>query len=514
MKRWTGSAAIRASGVLAATKLLVHLIWLRPYGYFCDELYYLACGQHLALGYVDHPPFSVAFLAMWREVFGASLAALRVPPAIAGAAVVLLTGFLVDELGGGAVAALLAGAAVLASPAYLAVDHFYSMNAFDEVFWAAAALLALRALRGGGRATRPWIALGVVLGLGLLNKWSVMWLALGLVVGVAVTSDRRVFATRGPYLAAGIAALLFAPNLAWQALHGWPTLEFMRNAMELKYVPKTLGSFVGDQLVLAGPLGVGLALTGCAWSWRPGAANGVRLLGAVFVTTLVIIVASRSAKSEYMIPAYALAFTLGGLACERAFARAPRVATAAALSLFLVQGALAAPLTLAVLPEEAFIRYARVLHIEAPRTEKKKMGALPQHFADMHGWPELVAALAGAYAKLPDDERAHAGVWTRSGGYAPAGAVDLLGGAYGLPRAISGHNSYWTWGPAPPDVTSFVVLGGGRERLERLFDRVEEVSTFECGPYCMPYRDHLPIYLAHGLKGPLADAWPDEKNYE
>src|SRR5262249_10257967 len=158
-------------------KLAVHLTALPGYGYFRDELYYLACSERLAWGYVDHPPLSVALLKIVRLVLGDSLWALRVVPAIAGALFVFLAGGMVRSLGGGGRAAAIACAAVLGAPVLWGMDHYWSMNSLDQLFWAGAVLLFARAF--GAPSARAWAALGVVLGLGLLNKASLLWLGAG-----------------------------------------------------------------------------------------------------------------------------------------------------------------------------------------------------------------------------------------------------------------------------------------------------------------------------------------------
>ena len=200
--------------VFAALKLLLHALAYSNFGYFRDELYYIACSDHLAWGYVDQPPLSIALLALNRALFGDSLLALRWLPALAGAGTVLVTGLLARELGGRRFAQALACLAAVLPPVWLVVDHFFSMNAFDTFFWSLAALLLLRALDGG--RTRTWVALGLVLGLGLLNKTSMIWFVGGAFLGLVLTPHRRLLATRGPWLAAALAALLFLPHVLWQ----------------------------------------------------------------------------------------------------------------------------------------------------------------------------------------------------------------------------------------------------------------------------------------------------------
>ena len=226
--------AIGTLGLLAAAKLLVHLAAISRYGYFRDELYYLACADHLGWGYVEHPPLSIAVLAAVRAVLGDSLVALRIVPVLAGMVIIFLVGALTRRLGGGRFAQGLAGLCALAAPVFLGQDRYYSMNAFDLLFWTLAAWALVRALEGG--APRHWIALGGVLGLGLLNKISLLWFGGGLFVGLLLTPHRRVLRTGWPWVAGGIASLLFLPYLIWQMQHGWPVREFMHNATSRKGV--------------------------------------------------------------------------------------------------------------------------------------------------------------------------------------------------------------------------------------------------------------------------------------
>jgi hypothetical protein len=503
--------------VFPLVKLLVHAVALRPYGFFRDELYYVACSNHLAWGYVDHPPFSVFVLRIWRALFGDGLLALRLGPALVGAAVVGLTGVAVIELGGGTLAVVLACLALVASPACLAFDHFWSMNAFDQLFWILGALLAVRATK------RPspgiWIALGVTLGLGLLNKWSVLWFGAGLFVAmVASRPARRTLATPWPWIAGAIAALLVVPHVAWEVRHGWPTLEFMRNALGEKYVRLSIGAFLAEEGLILHPLAVPLAIAAFVYAaLRRKENDGAFLLMGIVFTTMVVLVASKGAKPEYLVASFSIVLACGGVGVEAAMARwRRRVAwpVAAGYATLLVAGAaVLAPFVLPVLSEETFVRYQAALGQKPTTSEKKELAELPQHYADMHGWPELADTVGQVWSRLPAEDRARATLWAASGGYGPASALDFFGGAYGLPPARSSHNNYWLWGPGDGDGSVVLVVGGKRARLEPLFASLEEVARFECR-WCMPYENHKPIYVGRGMKPTLVELWPEIRNYE
>jgi hypothetical protein len=166
-----------------------------------------------------------------------------------------------------------------------------------------------------------------------------------------------------------------------------------------------------------------------------------------------------------------------------------------------------------ILPEQSFIAYADRLGIKPHTSENKTLADLPQHYADMHGWDELVGGAERAWGMLDVEERRHAKIWAVTGGYGPAAAIDVLGSARGLPPAISTHNNYWLWGFGSEEEGPVVLLGGPRDRLEKAFTSLEQVGTVECG-YCMPFENHKPIYIGRGMKRSWSSLWPELKHYE
>jgi hypothetical protein len=509
-----GFTAGRLAIALTLCKLALHLATLTPYGYFRDELYYLACADRLAWGYVDHPPLSIAVLALWRALFGDGVEALHVLSAIVGAAIVGVTGRLAIALGGGRLAVVLACAAMITAPARLAFDSKVSMNGIDALVWVLAALLVVRVRDSGAR--RDWLALGVVLGLGLLNKWSVLWLGAGLAVALLATPWRAALRTPGPWLAAGVAALFFAPNLAWQHVHGWPTLEFMDNALRHKYVRLPIGDFFGEVVLQSGPAAAPLWIAGLVAPFVGARFVRARSIAIVFAVTLAI-VATTGGKPEYLAAAIALPVASGALVLEAGLARARerwRVLAAGVLvGAQLVLAAIALPFAIPVLSVPSFIAWAQRLGVDPGTSEKKTMGALPQTWADMHGWPELVDEAERAWWSLSEDERERAVVWAVTGGYGPAAAIDVLGRRRGLPRAISTHNNYWLWGPPDADGSVVVLLGGPQDRLAELFESLQRTGTVRCAP-CMPYEDEKPVWIGRGMRRSFAEIWPRLKNYE
>lgn len=493
----------------ALAALMAHLTAITQYGYFRDELYYLACAQHPAWGYVDQPPLSIAVLGVVRHLLGDSLLAIRIVPALAGAAVVYLTGRLARTLGGGRAAQALAALAALLAPAYLGLCQTFSMNSLDLLLWALAFTLLLPAVERG--RARDWLALGAVLGLGLLNKISMLWLGGGIAAGLLLTQHRAALKTRGPWFAAAVALALFLPHIAWQVAHGWPTLEFMRNATAEKMVPVRFAAFFSNQVLVMGPGTAPFWLTGLALCFlRPAGRRG-RIFGIAYIAIFVFLAVSGRSRATYLAPAYVPLLALGGLAVE-GLARRPRLrwfpaaagAWIAALALPLV------PLALPVLPVERFVAYSRAIGASSRSEEHQALGELPQHYADMFGWEEMAREVAAVYRALPPEDRARCGIFAEN--YGEAGAIDFFGPRLGLPPAMSGHNSYWLWGPGRADGSVIIILGGTLEDHRPNFERVERVGLVRC-EHCMPYERDLLVFVGHGLKTPLAQLWPRLKLY-
>lgn len=475
--------------------------------YFRDEFYYLACSHRLDWGYVDHPPLCVAILWAVRRIAGDSLLALRITAAAAAAASVWLTGSIARRLGARGYGETIAMLATAAAPMLLAIGSFYSMNVLDVLIWTA----VLRVFAGilDRPSTARWAALGALLGLGLENKISVLWLGGGLFTGLLLTSARRMLLTRGPWLAGLAAALIFAPHVAWQIAHGWPTLEFIRNASAGKMQANTPAGFIGAQIMDMNPLLFPVWLSGLAYLLASDRAVRFRPLGIAFLAVAAILVLNRTSRSAYLSPGYPMLMAAGGAAIEDAVAK--RTWRMAILIAVTSAGALSAPLAIPLLSVDNYIGYSRALGVSPSTDEKKDVGRLPQFFADRQGWDRMVDQIAAAFDRLSPSERASAAVLV--GNYGEAGALELLGRSRGL-SAISGHNNYWMWGPQGRTGDVLIVVSRSRERQEQRFTSVEQAGEIDCGD-CMPYENHQMIFIGRGMKPPpLAERWPQFKHYE
>ncbi len=489
------------------TALLLFGATARGYGIFRDELYYIACGKHLDWGYVDHPPLVALIAWAARHVAGDSWIVLRIVSALALTGTVLLVGDTARTMGGGRWAGLMAQLLAAVAPIYLSLFSIYSMNAFDVLIWAGLARIASAALAGG--SPRLWVAFGALAGIGLENKVDVVMLGAGLGLGIVISRRFDILRERWIWIGGAVAALLFAPHILWQVAHGWPTREFVANAQRHKITVLGPVGFVARQFQMGGPVGFTFALAGMGWLLFARAARPFRALGWAALVVLVLFAASVS-KAYYFAPGLTLLFPAAGVALEAwtagRFRRPARaVALIAAASILIV-----APVIKPLLSEDRFVRYAAALGVAPGSDENHRLGRLPQFFADMHGWEEMTRSVATVYAELAPDERAKACIYGQN--YGEAGAIDYFGPALGLPRAMSGHNSYWLWGPGSCTGAVVLIIGGDRADHIRNFKSVEPGGSFRCAD-CMPYESDLTIWVARDLKVPLAGAWSGSKHY-
>jgi hypothetical protein len=497
---------------LACAKLFIHLATnlAGGYGYFIDELYYIACSGHMAWGYVDQPPFSIAALWLSRLLFGDSLFALRLFPAIAGAVVVALAGLTTRELGGKRFAQILASCSVIVAPLTLGTNAYFSMNSFDVLFWTLAFYLIIVIMKKD--EVKHWVLLGVVLGLGVLNKISVLWLGAGLALGLLLTPNRKMLLTRRVWLAAAVALFLFLPHVVWQVVYGLPTLEFIKNATANKYVAVSPLEMFIQQILNMNPLTFPIWLAGLIYFMVSKSVRRFQILPFIYLIVFVILAINRNSKVEYLGPMFPMLFAMGAFTIEKFILRFNlHWIKPAAIGLPIVIGIAFAPFAIAILPVETFIGYQHALGITPSTPEKKKLGKLPQHYANMFGWEKLVATVADAYNTLTPEEKTKCAIVGNH--YGEASAIDFFGRKYNLPKAISGHNNYWLWGPRGATGEVVIRLGGSLEAMQESYREVTQAGIFK-DDYCMPLENNLAVWICKNRRRPLKDDWGEWKHYE
>lgn len=470
------------------------------YGYHRDELYFLAASDHLAWGYVDQPPLTIALARLAQVVFGDSLAGLRLLPALAVGAVVVLTGLTARELAGPALssraAQILAAACVAGSGFTIGVGHLHATATYDLVFWTALLLALVRLLRTGDR--RLWLAVGVLAGVGLLNKTTVLQLAGVCLVGLlADRRGRALLAT--PHFAAAIviAAAIASPYLAWQAGHGWPQLEIFA---DLREEDGGLGAglaFVPFQPLMTNPFLTPVWVLGLLWllrspqgrRWRPVAA-GYLLLVAFYVVV--------GGKPYYAFGFYPALFAAGAVwLAARTAARGRPLRLRRALPAVAVVAVLPLPLILPVLP---------------PSSLEWTTAVNPEGGGETFAWHTYVAQVEQVRAELPAAERAEAVVVT--GNYGEAGALERFAPAEVATRTFSGHNSFWFFGRPVRDDATVIVVGYRQPRLAERFDSVTLARRLDNGAGIDNEEQGTPVWICRGLRGSWASTWIDWRHYD
>jgi Dolichyl-phosphate-mannose-protein mannosyltransferase len=504
-RAWTSGAAIAL--YIAAASFLIHMITAGRYGYFRDELYYLACARHLAFGYVDQPPMIALVAWLTVHTLGTSLYALHFLPALACAGMIYLTAVIAHELGGGRFAQSLAALSTALTAVYLVIAHQLAMNVFEPLLWMGCAWLVIRIIKTGDQ--RLWLWFGVLAGLGMENKYSMGVFGFGVVIGLLLTGERRAFRSRWIWLGGGIAFAIFLPNLIWNIQHHWPFIELMRNirasGRDIRHGPL---AFLGQQALMMSLLNFPIWLVGLLVLFFGRSAKRFRILGWTFLVVLGTMIALNG-KDYYSAPAYPMLLAAGAVAIE-GFAARHRWLKPAAIVALIVCIIPFLPILLPILPLNTYLAYQEKLRIRPPATEKSHLRSpLPQYYSDELGWRQMTAAVAQIYNNLPPAERAQTAIFAQD--YGQAGAIDFFGGRYGLPKSICGHQNYYFWGPRQYTGASMIVLGDRRERLEKLFQEV----TLE-GHFGVPYAlEHGPIWLCRGPRGwNLQQIWPRLKHWD
>jgi 4-amino-4-deoxy-L-arabinose transferase-like glycosyltransferase len=380
--------------LLAFVKLLVHLLTAGNYGYFRDELYYVAASEHLSLGYVDFPPFVALATALARATLGDSLLALDLLPALAGAAVVVLTGLMARELRGGTFAQGLAALAVLVAPNFLVFGTFISMDAFDQLFWVSAAYVLLLILKRN--EPRLWPLFGLFVGLGLLTKLTMLSFGFAVLVALLLTPARRHLRSPWPWIGGGVAVAFLAPYLYWNAMNGWPTPEFW-GEYGGKVDAASPVEFLLEQIVTMQPPTLPLWLAGLGFYLFAREGRPYRALGWVYVV-LFALFAALNTRFYFLAPAYPMLFAAGGVAIERFFGGRGRWrwALPAYAAVLAISGAVVAPLTVVpVLPVGTLAKVTGAFGVDAGvQVETRQVAELPQTFADRFGWEGMTQTVA------------------------------------------------------------------------------------------------------------------------
>ena len=480
---------------LALARLLLHLFANVNYDFHRDELAVWNDARHLAWGYVAYPPVTPFLAHVSMALFGDSLSAFRVPAALAQSMATLLAGLIARELGGRRMAQVFAALAVACAPLSMVMGSMLMYTSIDYLWVVLLAWALLRVANSGD--ARWWLGVGLIIGLGMMTRYTMLFWVAGAVAGVLATPLRRQL--RSPWLWASVAIslLLFLPNAWWQWQHDFIYLDFARHLHERDVrIGRTDGFLFGQLSIGASPLTLPLWIAGLVWLAFAQAAARWRILAWMYAVPLLLFMLVRG-RDYYVAPGYPMLLAAGAVALEAGIARLrPRTArwtrAGATVVLACALGTTALVfLPLAPIGSEGW-RISRRVH---------------DTFAEQVGWPEMVAEVARIYDALPADERARTAIFANN--YGEAGAIDRYGPRYGLPPAIGTVNSYWARGPGTPSPLTVIVLGDDAEGISAtpatctLAGQVHiphEVENEESG--------HPAIFICRDFQVPLSKLWP------
>ena len=495
---------------ICAFSFALHMLFNNRYGYFRDEFDYIICGRHLAWGYVDQPPLVPVLSRVFLAIFGESLRAVRLMPVLAVSAVIMLSGMIARELGGRWFAVVLAAIAVLVAPMYMSDASLLTSNSLEPLLWMGCVYFAILAVKRS--KPRYWLWFGVVAGIGLQEKYSILVFGFGIVAGLLLTEQRRFLLNKWMWMGGLTAFLIFLPNLIWNVANDWPFVQLMRNIRaEGRDILLSPWQYFTRQLLLVNPFNAVLWITGVVALLIASRFRRYRFLGWTYLVGFATFAALKG-KDYYLSPIYPVLLAAGAVVIDDAIDRTRQGWLKPALVIvLLVSGALLAPFVIPVLPVDQFIAYINKFPIKAPRSEHShERAVLPQTYADQFGWNELVSEVVVAWNRIPPEERKDCGIFAQD--YGQAGAIDFLGPKYGLPQSLSGHQSWWFWGPRGYSGNCAIVLDDNRERLESLFEQVVLVGRSPDNPYALERQ--IPVYICHGSKfGTLAEIWPKLKKW-
>ena len=497
--------ALELAGLFAAITFLIHFLsslWggHLGYGFFRDELYFLVCGRRLDWGYVDQPPLVAMQARIAETLFGLSPTGVRILSFVAGGVTVALTGLLTWQLGGHRTTQVLAMSAVLAAPVFLGTANYMSMNSFEPCFWMGALFAVVRVVQGSG-STRAWLVFGLLAGLGIENKHSTVFFLIALLAGLLLSPQRRILFSKGCAVGVGLLLLIALPNFLWQVVHQFPTYQFLNTvAHSDKNIKLPPLQFLAEQVKIllfpTAPLWIGgliwLALARTSRPWR-----FIALTYLVFLCMMMLM----HAKDYYLAPIYPVLFAAGSVAFGQ-LTRRNWPLIVCAVNFMAVLCFATGPVVLTILPPDRYIAYTAPFAPNSARFEKFT-SPLPEILSDRFGWQQMAQGFAARYNALPPDVRARTAIFC--GNYGEASAVNILGPAYGLPTAISGHQNYFFWGWNGYTGESVLTLGNDAKDYTDNYAEVVDLGPFD-EPWIMDHEHHHYFWLRH-RKTPYAAAW-------
>jgi MFS family permease len=494
------------------TFLLIYLpSFNKSYGYFIDEFYYIACANNPAAGYVDQPPLAPLLLTVFQFIFGNSIYAIRVLPALGQAATVFTTGLVAREIGGGKLAQFLAACALAATPVLIAFGGFYSMNAFEPLLATLLMLYAVKMIKENN--SRHWITLGIIMGVGMMNKHTFGVFIIAFIISLILAGKWKLIFNKWFVYGGLCGFIIFLPNIIWQIINNYPSLEFYRNISVDKNVYTPPLQFIMGQVMNFSPSTIPMWVAGFLFLLFSKSNKEYRFLGFLFLGLFLFMMLSGTSRADRLAFAYPAAFVGGGVFFERVFSKYNYKILKIAFVIFLFSGlVLALPIILPYFSYETVLAQTKLLGINT-EIEKGKKPLIPQLLADRIGWEEKFKLVLSAYNSLSDEDKKHTII--AAGNYGQAGALELFGKENKLPPVACSHNNYYLWSKNRVNGNILLQLGNERDYngLKQLFDQVELLPGMYKNKYVSPHENNLVVFLCRRPKIPLIEMLERSKNY-
>lgn len=494
------------------TFLLIYLsTFNKAYGYFIDEFYYIACANNPDFGYVDHPPVAPLVLTVFKFLFGTSIYAIRFLPALAAAAAVFFTGILTKEIGGNKFAQMLAACSLAAMPVTIAFGTFYSMNAFEPLLAVLLLHITTRIIKTENY--KLWICAGVIMGLGVMNKHTFGVFIIALLLALILSGKWRLLFNRWFFASGIIACIIFLPNIIWQIINDFPSLEFYRNISVDKNVYTPPPDFVLGQLIYMSPSTSPFWIAGTFYLLLSKRLKIFRFLSILFAGLFIFMMLSGTSRPDRLMFGYPAAFAGGAVLFENLFLKFNLRLLKIPLVVFLFSGlVLSVPILIPYFGYDFSQRYTMWLGINT-ELEKGKKPPLHQILADRIGWEEKVKLVVNAYNSLPEEDKKRAII--AGDNYGQAGAIELFGKPFNLPPVACAHNNYYLWSKERVNGNILLQLDDdiSYKGLTRLFDTVEMHPGIFKNDFVSDHENNLIVFICRGPKIPPIEMLERSKNF-
>lgn len=489
--------------LFALAKLLVHLLTATHYGFQRDAYLYLAQSQHLDWGFFSTPPLTAFITRLHIFIWGDSLLAVRLLPALIGAISIFLVGWLIKELKGGPLAQLIGLSAYFLSPAFLRPAALLQPTIFNHLFWLLAAIVVFRMIRRQDPKLILWMI--PVLGLGWMAKYSIIFYGFALLTALIISRQRKLLWSPCLLLALVGGLLIILPNLIWQYQHNWPVISHMSELQETQLGNVLIKDFLFAQLFMHLPA-LPVWLGGLIWLFYKRKHREFRIYAWAFMLTLVLIILLKG-KFYYTIAAYTILVVFGALAWEQWATRSGRFLAYIILFLILSNGIFVLPFSLPVYKPDRMVEYdQKIIRMGLDMMLKWEDGQvhdLPQDYADMVGWDELGEKVWTFYESLHDSIQTE--TWVYGEFYGCAGAMDYFRPDEAYPEVYSFNDAYMEWIPREP-ISEHLIYVGYSDRIPLYFQELQLVGRVE-HPH---FREKgLPIWFGSHPTPKLNEDWEE-----